>query len=176
MNSFRGNYSIYEVKNWHNAETTWNFSTFSTFKKKIDSTETIRGNTVNLLIDWRFIVHFNLPLLSMFTPISIHQKVHCRQHWAYLWFLIVYYFYHLQVRQSFLTEKRHENLKWASIKKELGLQKVDKWPYGPKPKKKMKKKRTLKELTSVLGQIKTGILVRCWNDIIALSAKLNLWN
>ena len=43
-NSFRGNYSIYEVKNCH-AETIRKFLHF-TLSKKIVSAETIRGNTV----------------------------------------------------------------------------------------------------------------------------------
>jgi hypothetical protein len=39
FNSFRGNYSIYEVKNCHNAETIWKFPHFQLSKKS-----TFRGN------------------------------------------------------------------------------------------------------------------------------------
>jgi hypothetical protein len=39
FNSFRGNYSIYEVKNYHNAETIWKFPHFTLSKKN-----SFRGN------------------------------------------------------------------------------------------------------------------------------------
>ena len=45
MNSFRNNYSIYEVKNCHNAETIWKYPHFP-LSKKNSFRETIRRNTV----------------------------------------------------------------------------------------------------------------------------------
>ena len=54
LNSFHGNYSIYEVKNCHNAETIWKFSHFTLSKKNSYSRK--YGNYFGMEILWNKLV------------------------------------------------------------------------------------------------------------------------
>ena len=57
LNSFRGNYSIYEVKNCHNAETIWKFPHFPHFP--LTKNNSFRGNYLWKYGTWNFIRWWN---------------------------------------------------------------------------------------------------------------------